>query len=114
MEVELQKNIMNKMLDYLGRSTYTLKWSTNSFGYIVLEYDKRNSIMLKQVVRYDYEGKILENGKKEKAFGGSNAKDIFDSILKDVKEKAKKKVLEPAIKKELEEHDIFLDEIDDE
>lgn len=109
MEKETQIEQMNQMLDYLGRNSFSMNWKNNS-NYLktTLTYSKKDSLLWKETTRYNFNGKVTEHIKKEKAMGGSNGDDLYKAIKKAVIEKAEKTIKERLIQRELEDNNVFL------
>lgn len=108
MEIEEQKDLMNKMLKYLGKTSFSLKWDNGSRTHTTLTYNSEDSILRKKVFEYDFFGKCKTCDEREKAFGGTNGNDMFKAIKKATLEKAQRKVIREAMARELNGHDIFL------
>ena len=105
MDVDKQIRLMNDMLDYLGKCSFTLKWHGNYKEY-VLVYTRTDSIMRKRVTEWDYNGHVKARTNKEKALGGTNGRDMYVAIRKATLEKAEKKVLKTAVERELADYGI--------
>jgi len=98
---------MNKMLDYLGKKTFTIRYEGN-YKETYLTYHRENSVMTKKITEWDHCGKVIAQGEKEKSMGGVNGQRIFRVLKETVKDKAKKQVLEKFLEQELEDNEIYL------
>ena len=111
MNVEKQKEVMNGMLNYLGRDTYSIRYNKD-YETVTLTYSKNTSILTKKIEKWDYNGNLKEQSEKEKALGGHNGDSVFKSLKNRTLETIEKKVLKTAIRNELTEHGLDYEDLD--
>lgn len=111
-QISIQKKLMNEMMEYLEKETYSIVIHGN-YKKTTLTYNRKTSIMHKRLTVWNFEGKIIEQSEKEKALGGANGNSMFNAIRDEANQKARNRVLKSAVRRELEENGIDLELIED-